>query len=336
MTELLEEVVKNAKDIVIHHPAAVSIGAGILLTLFAFRKMLQSPNNPYTNVDLKGKVAIITGSNTGIGKETAKVLAKMGATVIVASRKSDKTRDAVLEIKKYSNNEDVFSIDLDLSDLASVRKFCDDFKSRNLPCHILINNAGVMNPPFGRTKQGFEQQFGINHLGHFLLTKELLPILLKNKARIVNVSSRGHALFAPKDGIDFDSLKGDEKNYNKHIAYGQSKLANVLFGKELQRRFGSYGVTACSLHPGIVATELSRHRGIATPIIRGLGVGFFLRSPLNGAQTSIYCAVAPEVGDGKYYYNCREEKNSEKANDEELAEKLWKVSEELVAPFSSK
>eukprot|EP01027_Heterolobosea_sp_BB2_P012779 GEZU01018485.1.p1 GENE.GEZU01018485.1~~GEZU01018485.1.p1 ORF type:complete len:324 (+),score=116.27 GEZU01018485.1:28-972(+) len=300
----------------------------IIAVAIAYIKLYVVPGGKCTYVaNLTGKVAIVTGANTGIGKETAKELAKMGATVIVASRDRAKSERAVKDIIEYSNNKNVEYMQLDLADMASIRQFAADFRAKKLPLNILINNAGVMFCPYSKTKDGFEMQFGVNHLGHFLLTNLLLDLLKANKGRIVNVSSIGHS-FAPLGGINFDDINS-EKSYNAYIAYGQSKMANIMFTRELQRRLGSSGCIATSLHPGNVATELTRHMRLAMifyPIAK-----HFLKTPIQGAQTSIYCAIAPDVKPGAYYADCKEAKVLRSvALDDAKQKKLWELSERLV------
>ena len=205
---------------------------------------------------LDGKTVIITGGNTGIGKETAIDLAKRNARIIVACRSQEKGKKAEVDIRRESGSSDVHFHQMDLSSFQSIRKFAKEVLSEESRIDILINNAGVMYCPFGKTEDGFETQFGVNHLGHFLLTNLLLDkIKQAPEGRIVVVSSIGHT-FASK--LDLDTINS-EAHYSPYDAYHESKLANVLFTKALAKRLVGTNVTANSLHPGGVNTELQRH-----------------------------------------------------------------------------
>lgn len=208
-----------------------------------------------TRID--GKVVIITGANSGIGKETAIDLAKRGGKVYIACRNQQRGEDALKEIKEESGSVNVFFLQLDLSSLESIRQFSKKFHEMETQLHILINNAGVMACPRALTKDGFEMQIGTNHMGHFLLTNLLLDLLKQSSpSRIVNVSS----LFHWYGRINREDLNS-EKSYWKWIAYGQSKLANILFTRELSKKLEGSGVTANVLHPGAVRTGLTRDIG---------------------------------------------------------------------------
>ncbi|PRP85403.1 hypothetical protein PROFUN_06949 [Planoprotostelium fungivorum] len=282
-------------------------------------------------VDLKGKVAIITGANTGIGLITAKEIAKMGAHVIVASRDPERSLAAVEKLKEESGSQQIEFLQLDLASFASVRDFAKAFHEKNLPLHILVNNAGVMALPQRQTtKDGLEMQMGINHFGHFLLTNLLLDDLKKSApSRIVNVSSEGHKM-AKMNLEDINCEKPG--SYGPWRVYGNSKLSNILFAMQLQKQFDQekVDVSAWSLHPGTIRTELGRNlEGITGYLNRTIGP-LFLKTPEQGALTSIFCAVRPEAlqSRGKYMSNCREA-GTWHAN-EELAEKLWKLSEDIT------
>lgn len=210
-----------------------------------------------SRVSLNGKTVIITGGNTGIGKETALDLAKRKARVILACRNDDRGQTAAEEIRKASRNKNVEYRHLDLSSLSSVRQFSSDILDEDIPVDILINNAGIMRCPYWKTEDGFEMQFGVNHLGHFLLTNLLLDRIKESpNARIVNVSSIGYKRVP--EGINFDDLNSEIK-YSPHKAYCQSKLANVLFTRKLAKRLEGTTVTVNSLHPGVIWTDLGRH-----------------------------------------------------------------------------
>jgi NAD(P)-dependent dehydrogenase (short-subunit alcohol dehydrogenase family) len=256
---------------------------------------------------LEGKTVIITGSNTGIGKETALNLAKRGARVIMACRNLQKAETALQEIVQKSGNENVVAKHLDLASLKSVREFSEDVNSNELRLDALINNAGVMClSTLTRTEDGFEMQMGVNHLGHFLLTNLLLDLLKKSApSRIVVVSSMGHWMFT-KTAFNFENMNG-EIAYDKFDAYGQSKLANILFARELARRLKGTGVTANSLHPGIVASELSRHLPMVMQGNNAIA-SWFLKTSEQGAQTSIHLAVSEELEGvtGLYFADCKE------------------------------
>ena len=210
----------------------------------------------YSKAKLNGKTVIITGGNTGIGKETALDLAKRKARVILACRNGERGEKAALEIRKASNNQNVEYRHLDLASLASVRQFAEQILEEDIPVDILINNAGIMRCPHWKTEDGFEMQFGVNHLGHFLLTNLLLERINEAPSgRIVNVSSKAYLRCK---GINFDDLNS-EKEYNSWGAYQQSKLANVLFTRSLAERLKGTNTTVNCLHPGVIWTELGRH-----------------------------------------------------------------------------
>ncbi len=282
--------------------------------------------------DLTGKIAIVTGANSGIGFETARALADKGADVILACRNRDKGEAAVRQIVQAHPGARVEFGHLDLSDLASVRRFAEAFTRRAGRLDQLINNAGIMRPPFGKTADGFELQFGTNHLGHFALTGLLLDRLCQTpQARVVTVSSWGHHFGV----IDFDNLKG-EKGYDAGGAYGQSKLANLLFTYELQRQFEHAGVEALAVavHPGWAATNLPVHWRMVQLLTPFIG-----QKPEGGALPSLYAATAPGVRGGDYYgpdgwlgmrgYPIKVQ-SSVRSYDTVVGAKLWAISEELT------
>jgi NAD(P)-dependent dehydrogenase (short-subunit alcohol dehydrogenase family) len=283
--------------------------------------------------NLTGKIAIVTGANSGIGYEMARALARKKATVILACRNKDKGESAVRQIDREYPEAKAELMQLDLSDLALVRRFADEFTSHYNRLDILINNAGIMATPFGKTADGFELQFGTNHLGHFALTGLLLDLIIRTlQARVITVSSGGHRF----GEIDFDNLNG-EKGYNRQRAYAQSKLANLLFTYELQRRFEGAGVDAIAVaaHPGWTATNLQVH----WRIIRMLNP-FIAQKPEMGALPTLYAATAPDVQGGDYYgprgwHELRgyptKVQSSDSSNDTAVAAKLWTISEELTS-----
>ena len=283
--------------------------------------------------DQSGRVAIVTGSNSGIGFETAKALALRGARVVLACRSEDKGRAAVEAIEAAGPSGSVELGLLDLSSLDSVRAFAESFLDENERLDLLINNAGVMMPPASRTADGFELQFGTNHLGHFALTGLLLPLLVETEgSRVVNVSSAAHKW----GSIDFGDLQWETRPYKKAASYGQSKLANLLFTYELQRRLEEAGAStiATAAHPGWTGTDLQRHAGL----FRLLNPLFAMK-PWQGALPTLYAAVADEARGGEYFgpdgvmemrgWPKRVHSNEE-SRDETVARQLWDVSEELT------
>ncbi len=274
--------------------------------------------------DLAGKTYVITGANSGIGKITAHELARRGAHVIIAARSADKTLPVIDEIKRETGNDQVEFIALDLADLASVRRCAEELLARKTPIHGLINNAGLAGSR-GTTKDGFELTFGTNHLGHYLLTRLLLDRIKESgPARIVNVASASHY---QARSVDWNALREKTKTRTGLHEYAVSKLANVLFTKELARRLEGTNVTTYALHPGVVATNVWRR--VPGPLRWVMKK--FMVTPEQGAQTSIRCATAPELAGetGRYYdQDGRERKPNKLANDPALAEQLWVKSAE--------
>jgi NAD(P)-dependent dehydrogenase (short-subunit alcohol dehydrogenase family) len=289
--------------------------------------------------DLHGRTAVITGASGGIGLETARAFASAGAVVILGNRQSAKSDAAAAELRADQPDAAIEVINLDLTSLASVRAFAQEVSSRHDRIDLLVNNAGVMATPLERTSDGFELQFGTNHLGHFLLTKLLMPSLLRaDSPRIVNLTSNGHAI----SDVIWDDPNYRERPYTDWESYGQSKTANVLFTVELQRRFGSQGLQSFAVHPGVVGTDLFRYlsdEGKARLDRQIAKNNIFYKTPQQGASTSVWAATAPELKDqgGAYLEDCRvSEKVSPYAQSPESAERLWAMSEELVGePFPS-
>ncbi|XP_033110550.1 retinol dehydrogenase 13-like [Anneissia japonica] len=285
---------------------------------------------------IEGKTVIITGANCGIGKETALDLAKRGGRIILACRDEAKAQKACREIIAESDNQNVSVKLLDLASLKSIRKFAQEINEEEKQVQILINNAGVMRCPYKKTEDGYEYQFAVNHLGHFLLTNLLLDKLKQSKpGRIITVSSIAHE----RGEIEFDDLNS-EKNYDKAYAYSDSKLANVLFTHELSRRLQGTGVTANCLHPGIVKTQIGRHTAMQNSqfsmSILGPIFWMFVKTPVQGAQTTIECAVNEklETVSGKYFKDCKITECDPKGRDDEVAIRLWNVSEQMVGLVS--
>ena len=276
--------------------------------------------------DLADRHIVITGANTGIGAETARALAVRGAHLTLIGRSRAKTQ-AILDELTATSGQPVEFVEVDLGDLASVRAGATALAERGGPLHVLINNAGLAGPR-GVTKDGFELAFGTNHLGHVLLTTLLLPRLrATGGARIVNVSSRSH--YQAK-GLDWEAVRQPTRSVTGMAEYAVSKLANVLFTKELARRLPPAEVAAYALHPGVIASDIwgrRMPRPLAWLITR------FMKSTADGAKTSIHCATAPELAgvSGRYYDDCRERRPSRLADDAELAAELWRRSEAWVA-----
>jgi NAD(P)-dependent dehydrogenase (short-subunit alcohol dehydrogenase family) len=282
--------------------------------------------------DLTGKIVVVTGANSGIGYEEARALAGKKATVILACRNEEKGRAAAARIVAEHPQAWVELMRVNLSDLASVRRFAGEFAARFERLDILINNAGIMAVPPGKTADGFELQFGTNHLGHFALTGLLIGRILHTpRARIVTVSSGGHRFAA----MDFGNLNA-EKGYDPQRAYAQSKLANLLFTYELQRRLESAGADAISTaaHPGWTATNLGPDWRMVRLISK-----LIAQEAAMGALPELYAATAPEVHGGDYYgpggfqeirgYPVKVQ-SSNKSADRDAAFKLWKASEEMT------
>ncbi|XP_030623395.1 retinol dehydrogenase 12 [Chanos chanos] len=278
-----------------------------------------------SDVRLDGKTAIVTGANTGIGKETAKDLAKRGARVIIACRDMERAQEAANDIIREAGNVTVLPRKLDLADTKSICEFAELIYNTEKSLHLLINNAGVAICPYSTTADGFEMQFGVNHLGHFFLTYLLLDILKHSApSRVINVSSVAHSM----GKIHFEDLNS-EKSYHPVKAFVQSKLANVLFTRELARRVEDLGVTAYVVDPGIVKTELTRHMKKSLQLFLKT-CGFLMKTPAEGAYTVLYCALAPDLQTGGYYRNCGLASCSRAANDDCTANKLWAVSCRLL------
>ncbi|MGH7963981.1 MAG: oxidoreductase [Candidatus Binatia bacterium] len=292
--------------------------------------------------DQTGKIVIVTGANSGTGYEAAKVLAGKGARIVLACRSREKAEVALRDIQTAHPAAPVEVIELDLASLASIRAFADAFHSRYQALHILLNNAGVMALPYRRTVDGFEMQFGTNHLGHFALTGLLLaPLLATERARVVTVSSTVHQI----GRIRFDDPQG-ERRYQRWLAYGQSKLANLLFTYELQRRFAARGINAISVaaHPGYAATNMqfasARLEGPSFQTrILGLTNRFMAQSAAMGALPLLYACTASAVQGGDYigpdgfmeqWGYPKKVSSNRRSHDTEVAARLWDVSEDLT------
>lgn len=259
---------------------------------------------------------------------TATELAKQNAKIIMGCRNIETGKTAQEEIRSQSGNENVVLKNLDLSSLESVRKFAEEVRKEEEKIDLLINNAGVMGIEFGTTVDGYEKQFAINHLGHFLLTNLLLDLIKKAESgRIISVASR----VASFGKTNFEDVNYERSSYGAFESYSRSKLANVLFANELSRRLEGTKVTAYSLHPGVVKTELYRNQGSVTKFLLA-PARLFMKTPKQGAATTLYCALTDgiEKHSGKYFSGSKLTSFPSKGSDEEIAGKLWDLSEKLV------
>lgn len=288
-------------------------------------------------VDGTGLTAIVTGASSGIGTETSRVLAMRGVHVIMAVRNVAAGKNVKEAIIKEIPSAKVDAMELDLSSMASVRKFASDFKTQGLPLNLLINNAGIMATPFMLSKDKIELQFATNHIGHFLLANLLLDTMKKTaqeskrEGRIVNVASEAHR-FAYSEGIRFDKINA-ESRYNSLGAYGQSKLANILHANELAKHLKEEGVniTANSLHPGSITTNLFRHSNLINGFTSTIGK-LVLKNVQQGAATQCYVALSPQVREisGEYFMDSNVGKTNAQGKNVELAKKLWDFSMDLI------
>jgi len=275
--------------------------------------------------DLEGRTILITGANTGIGRATARALGARGASLWLACRSEEKTAPVLDELRE-AGAKDVHFLPLDLGDLASVRACADAFlEDESRPLHVLVNNAGLAGAT-GLTSDGFERTFGVNHVGHFLLTERLLPRLKRSApSRIVVVASDAHY---GAEGIDWDLVRTPTTKAHAFARYRVSKLANVLHARHLARRLEGTGVTTYSLHPGVIASDVWRH--VPWPV--DSLIKLFMSSPEEGARTSVHCATSPDLADesGLYYEACAPKEPSRVAQDDALAEELHRRSLEWV------
>ncbi|MGH1345746.1 MAG: SDR family oxidoreductase [Nannocystales bacterium] len=276
-------------------------------------------------IDLTGKRALITGVNSGLGLETARVLAMRGCHIVGAARTEDKARAACESI-----GEATTPVVCELSDLHSVRRCAEQVRGLGVELDLLICNAGIMALPKLQQKHGLELQFFTNHIGHFTLVTGLLECL-SDAARVVMLSSYGHNL-APAAGIEFDNLSG-ESNYSRWRSYGQSKLANLLLAVELARRFEGTDKTANAVHPGVIRTNLSRHMDPFSNGVYAVTGLLYCKNVAQGAATTCYVATNPALAavSGRYFVDCNEAKCSTHGRDSALAQRLWDESEQIVA-----
>lgn len=288
-------------------------------------------------IDITNRTAIITGGASGIGMETARVLALRNVHVIIGARNMEAANEAKQIILKDNKDAQVDVLQLDLASLKSVKAFVDNFIALNIPLNILINNAGIMFCPYQLSEDGLEIQLATNHLGHFYLTNLLLDKMKETaestgiEGRIVNLSSIAH-MYTYKGGIGFEKIN-DKKRYDDKKAYGQSKLANILHANELSRRLKAEGVniTANSVHPGLIMTNLFKHSGVWMKIFKFFSC-FVWKNVPQGAATTCYVALHPSMKGvtGKYFVDCNELGTSKFARDKVLAKTLWDFSNKLI------
>ncbi len=287
--------------------------------------------------DCAGRTALVTGGASGLGEQTARALAAAGATVILSARRAAAADAAAQRIRDAVPGALIDTLVLDLADLGSVASAAERVRGRGGGVDVLVNNAGVMYTPLQRTADGFEMQFGTNHLGHFLLTTMLLPTLRAaaersgTPARVVSVSSDAHRAYP----VDLDDPDFVARNYDKFAAYGRSKSANVLMTVEVESRWGDDGVRAYAVHPGVCATKLARHMDRADfaemrrlAAARGPGVLDDVKSPAEGAATTVWAATSPalEARGGAYLADCAVGEAEPHARDRQTADALWELS----------
>jgi|TARA_B110000305_G_scaffold238342_1_gene303546 NAD(P)-dependent dehydrogenase (short-subunit alcohol dehydrogenase family) len=282
-------------------------------------------------LNVKGKVAVVTGGNSGLGKETARVLAQKGVKVILAVRSTDRGEDAAIEIRREFPKSYVEVMKLDLSSLASVKSFAKEFLGRYEHLDFLINNAGVMVPPYTKTEDGFELQFGTNHLAHFALTGLLLPLLESTEdSRIVTISSVAHLT----GDVNFHDLAWEQRKYDAPKAYADSKIANLYFTYELARKLNKSSIRVLAAHPGWTSTNLQKN----WRLFRLLNP-FFAQKPEMGALPTLRAATDPDAQSGDYFGPSgwqevrgypKKVASNKRSNDKEIAEKLWRASEKLT------
>jgi NAD(P)-dependent dehydrogenase (short-subunit alcohol dehydrogenase family) len=283
------------------------------------------------DIDLTGKLALVTGCNSGIGYETMRVLALRGAHVIGTARTALKARDACKSVRGQTT-----PVVLELTDLESVSAAAEQVRALNVPLDILICNAGIMELPELEQVNGIEKQFFVNHIGHFVLVKQLLAqVKAADQGRIVNVSSGRATGNAPDGGIQFDNLSG-AIDYDPGKAYGQSKLANVLFTLELARRLQGSTATANAIRPGVIATNLGRHMPRWKVVALETVGSLFTKTIGQGAATTCYVATAPALSEtsGYFFEHCNPIQAGGYTEDRELAAQLWAASEEIAGDYA--
>ncbi len=279
-------------------------------------------------IDLSGKTFLLTGCNSGLGLETLRVLSLRGGYVIATARTEEKAREAVAKVAA-----DAFPLPCDLAAPDSIRACVAKAKELARPIDAVICNAGIMALPRLQQRFGYELQFFVNHVGHFILATQLLDMLAE-AGRVVVVSSNAHKR-APREGIQLDNLSG-ERGYSPWGAYGQSKLANLLFAKQLAKRLAGSNRTANALHPGVIRTNLARHMSPLTRAAMAAVGPLFFKTVPQGAATQCFLAAHPDVAavSGQYYADCNPAPTSSRGADDGLAQRLWQVSEHIVEQVS--
>ncbi|XP_013882973.1 dehydrogenase/reductase SDR family member 13 [Austrofundulus limnaeus] len=310
--------------------AVILLVAVVLGVSYTFHHFVVKGQKCMSKAKLHGKTVIVTGSNTGIGKTTAIDLAKRGARVILACRCKQRGETALQEVRNESGSNQVVFMQLDLGSLKSVRSFAETFLKSEPRLDILINNAGICMQ--GQTEDGFGLMFGVNHLGHFLLTNLLLDRLKEcGPSRIVNVSSMAHNF----GKIDFDCLNSHKtlgfgtSSYRVFQVYCDSKLCNVLFNHELAKRLQGTSVTCYTLHPGAISSDLGRNTSSVLHVVLKPVTTFFFKNTIQGCQTTLHCALQEGIEhlSGRYFSNCTVRELYAKAKDDAAAKKLWEISE---------
>jgi NAD(P)-dependent dehydrogenase (short-subunit alcohol dehydrogenase family) len=314
---------------------ALTAGALVATRTYILRASVSKEQLENTEL-LRDKYVLITGGTAGIGLATAKAMYKMGANIILTARDPTKTEQAIKEIKAFRPKDGkispkIESMPLNLADLNSVQQFVNEFRQRNLPIDFLILNAGAVFLKPGKTRDGFEQCWQINHLSHFLLTTSLLDIINKCKSKVIIVASDAHKFIKKYTPLTMEQVRSDlsDSPYSGYMGpYSLSKLCNILFAEELVKRVDK-GVTVVSVHPGFVQTEISREApGYLTWLIR-LAETALAKTPMQGAYTTLYVALN-NVENGGYYADCKLTQQSQDAKNPEYAKKLWELSEECL------
>ncbi|CAF1184037.1 unnamed protein product [Didymodactylos carnosus] len=283
---------------------------------------------PSENTDLTGQTIIVTGAASGIGRVSAVEFARLGAKVIVGIRGQSRAEQIAQELERevrVIGSSKITGYNLDLSKLSTVKDFADKILEHEQHINILLNNAGTAHPLHSLTSDGLEIVFGTNHIGHFYLTQLLLPLLIRSKARIINVSSMAHCFV--DNGINYEF---SSSSYNSRVAYGQSKLAQIWHAWELQRRYGQLGIKAYSLHPGLIYTDITRGTSKLSTLIHQLILSIIGKSLFQGAQTSLYCSLSNQAKPGKFHADCKEATSSPLAYNQKLAEGCWEFSEGII------
>jgi NAD(P)-dependent dehydrogenase (short-subunit alcohol dehydrogenase family) len=279
--------------------------------------------------DLQGKTILLTGATEGIGKSAALDFARRGATLVVAGRNEEKTKRVIAELKQASNNDRIEMLIADLSRVSEMKKLARDFLDKHDRLDVLVNNAGAYFTSRRLSPDGFEMTFALNHLAYFVVTEALLDVLKKTKgARIVSTASGAHM----QGKLDLDDVVTRDKAYSGFEVYGSTKLANILFTRELGRRLAGTGVTATCFHPGFVATAFGHNNKGAMGTIIKIGQAIFARTPEKGAETLIWLATSPDAAElnGEYFMDMKVARRSKRAQDDALAKRLWDLTEGLL------